>query len=353
MKNNTPSRYLFISLLMALIGFMSPDSLHAQAAPSFPTKYAGDYSPVLTYSRGDIVKYGNKSYIALSAVAAYASPASSSPSWTLFSELSTTQFGEPATPSLLDFVTIGNPGNANDTTGYGGVPYVYQMGIYDITQNQINAAANAGLPGMPTGDWTGDQPATSITWYQAAAFVNWLNTNEGCAPAYNLSYDANNGYSMALWPTNQAWTNGGTNLYRSANCRYFLPSENEWYKAAYYDPTKNRRKGGYWLYPTGSDRAPTAVVSGTLPRTSVYNSVASVPASVYQAGGISPYGTMGQGGNVYQWMESANTNPFGDRALRGGSWNIPSVYLQSSSSISQLILNSFPNVGFRVARILP
>jgi hypothetical protein len=55
MKNNIPSRYLVLSLLMVLIGFMSTDSLHAQAARSFPIKYAGDYSPVLTYSKGDIV----------------------------------------------------------------------------------------------------------------------------------------------------------------------------------------------------------------------------------------------------------------------------------------------------------
>jgi formylglycine-generating enzyme required for sulfatase activity len=384
MQNNIPSRYLVLSLLMALIGFMSSDSLHAQPFPA-KYKYAGDYSPVLTYRKGDIVKYGNKSYIALSAVAAYASPASSSRSWTLFLELSTTQSGDTATTFTLDcvtttftldFVTIDNPGNSNDTTGYGGVPYVYQMGTYDITQNLIDAAANAGLPGMPEGDWKGDQPATSLSWYQAAAFVNWLNTNQGYDPAYNLSYDPSNGYSMDLWPTNQAWTEGGTNLYRSANCCYFLPSENEWYKAAYYDPTKNRGKGGYWLYPTGSDRAPAAVASGTLPRTAVYSRTfyvpASVypavglfsygsPASVYQAGGLSPYGTMGQGGNVFQWMESAysgsNSDPAGKRSFFGGWWSTDVVLMRSSSFHTEGS-NTHPDaqssaIGFRVARILP
>jgi len=352
-----PSRYVVPSLLVALIGFLGADSLHASVAPSFVTKYAGEYTPTLTYSKGDIVKYGNKSYIALSTAAAYVSPASSSSSWTLFSELSTTQFGASVTTFTLDFVTIGNPSNSKDSTGYGGVPYVYQMGTYDITQNQINAAANDGLAGMPTGYFIGDQSATGISWYQAAAFVNWLNTNAGFAPAYNLTY-SNNSYSMSLWPDGQEWTNGGTNYYRSANCYYFLPSENEWYKAAYYDPTKNKGRGGYWLYPTGSSNAPVAVASGTRARTAVYNGVSSDPPLVYQTGGLSPFGTMGQGGNVFQWMESAdsgsNTDPVGNRTIRGGGWMDTFDELESLFRlISYPPGEGYIYVGFRVASKLP
>jgi hypothetical protein len=36
----------------------------------------------------------------------------------------------------LQFVTVGDPGNAPDTTGYGSVPYTYQMGEYDVTVGQ-------------------------------------------------------------------------------------------------------------------------------------------------------------------------------------------------------------------------
>ena len=51
---------------------------------------------------------------------------------------------------------------------------------------------------------------------------------------------------------------------------YFIPSENEYYKAAYYDPTLNGGAGGYWLYPTKSNTTPintlpdTGIVSVTL-----------------------------------------------------------------------------------------
>lgn len=48
-----------------------------------------------------------------------------------------------------------------------------------------------------------------------------------------------------------------SNQYRNSLAKYVLPSFNEWYKAAYYDP--NKPAGGYWIYPTGSDTAPTLV----------------------------------------------------------------------------------------------
>jgi len=266
-----------------------------------------------------------------------------------------TSFGTGSKTFTLAFTPIGNPGNKPDTNSYGAVPYSYQIGTYDISQNQMNAAISngvLGLQGEVGKTWNGDQPATGITWYQAAAFVNWLNTSHGYAPAYNLSYDTANGYTMSLWATNQAWTNGGLNLYRSKSCVYFLPSENEWYKAAYY----NSKGTNYFLYPTGSNTAPTPVASGTNANTAVYNGAASFayqPASVYQAGGRSPYGTMGQGGNVWQRLESAyfgdNIDANFDRVSRGGLWGGTSFSMQSSSRL----VSSYAHYafGFRVARI--
>ena len=241
-------------------------------------------------------------------------------------------FGSGGNTFSIDFTSIGNAGNAADITGYGAVGYNYSIGTYDISVNQLNAATANGVLGLGNGFWSGDQPAANVSWYQAAAFVNFLNTSTGHQAAYNLTYSGG-AYTQALWQSGDSGYDA-SNPFRNSLALYVLPSENEWYKAAYYNPSANGGAGGYNLYPTGNS-APTAVASGTNANTAVYNGVGSQPSSVYQAGGLSAYGTMGQGGNVFQWEESAysgaNTDPVGDRGARGCNWNNSSYYLQSSA----------------------
>jgi formylglycine-generating enzyme required for sulfatase activity len=135
--------------------------------------------------------------------------------------------------------------------------------------------------------------------------------------------------------------------------RYFLPSVDEWYKAAYYDPTS----GAYFDYPTGSDSAPTAVASGTAARTAVFGQAfATGPADISLAGGLSPYATMGQGGNVAEWEETdydlVNSSSSSARGIRGGDWNNSSGVLRASIRIDVNPTFEFGGGnGFRVARI--
>ncbi len=256
-------------------------------------------------------------------------------------------FGRGDDAFNIDFLTIGNAGNAADTTGYGAVPYEYRMGKYEITQDAIDKATASGMANVTAGAWSGNQPAATISWYEAAAFVNWLNTSTGKQAAYNLTFSGT--WSMALWSSEQAWTAGGTNLYRNKDAFYFLPSESEWYKAEYYNPGGSN----YFLYPTASDSAPTAVASGTDAGTAVYNNAASVPAIVESAGGLSPYGTMGQGGNVWEWNESAfdgtNSSSSEFRAIRGGGWFSSEFDLRSSVRIDFGPTYEVNFIGFRVA----
>jgi formylglycine-generating enzyme required for sulfatase activity len=255
-------------------------------------------------------------------------------------------FGTSGNEFTIDFVTIGNAGNAADTTTYGAVPYEYRVGKYEITQDAITKATASGMANVTAGAWTGNQPAASINWYEAAAFVNWLNTSTGKTAAYNLTFSGN--WSMNLWSSADAWQLGGENLYRNKDAFYFLPSENEWYKAAYY----NAAGTNYFLYPTASSSVPTAVASGTSAGTAVYDS-ASDPAIVASAGGLSPYGTMGQGGNVFEWSESAfdgaNSSASEDRAIRGGGWFSSEVILRSSNRRNNGPSVEFTTYGFRVA----
>lgn len=263
-------------------------------------------------------------------------------------------FGSGENTFTIDFVNIGHAGNASDTNGYGAVSYDYRMGTYEISQDAITKATASGLANVTAGAWTGSQPAANITWYEAAAFVNWLNTSTGKTAAYNLAWNGS-AWSMNLWSSEQAWQTGGENLFRHKDAYYFLPSLDEWYKAAYYDPDKSGG-AGYWTYATGSNTAPTEVASGTAIGSAVYNQVfGQGPAVITNAGGLSPYGTMGQGGNVWEWNESAydspNDDPTWDRWLRGGAWYNLADNLQSSDINSSGPASDHTVIGFRVASI--
>ncbi|MCZ7637135.1 MAG: SUMF1/EgtB/PvdO family nonheme iron enzyme [Verrucomicrobia bacterium] len=267
-------------------------------------------------------------------------------------------FGSDANTFTMDFVTIGHPGNAADTTGApnpaGSVPYVYLMGKYEVSRDMINKANAVGNLGITMANMTSyggngvNRPATGITWYEAAAFVNWLNTSTGHPAAYNLS-----GGSLSLWSSAEAWQAGGENLYRHAGAYFFLPSESEWYKAAYYDPAA----GLYYDYPTGSDTPPTATSGGVLAGTAVYGlQMSTGPADIANAGGLSPYGTMAQGGNVWEWMETAvdgaNTSGSENRGLRSGYWFDPVSDLASDFRLDTYSpASDIYTVGFRVAVI--
>jgi len=52
-------------------------------------------------------------------------------------------FNLPSGQTNLQFVTVGDPGNAPDTTGFGAVPYTYQMGKFDVTVAQYTQFLNA------------------------------------------------------------------------------------------------------------------------------------------------------------------------------------------------------------------
>ena len=131
-----------------------------------------------------------------------------------------------------------------------------------------------------------------------------------------------------------------------------IASTDEWYKAAY-----GNLNGTWSNYPTGSDSAPTAVSSGTATNTAVYGGITygvSGPADISNAGGLSPWGTMGQGGNVWEWNETAydGTNNSADenRDLRGGIWYY-SFFLDASARLNINPTNEDVSTGFRVASV--
>jgi len=146
-------------------------------------------------------------------------------------------FGAGANAFTMEFVTIGNPNNAADTTGApnpaGSVAYTYNLGKHEVSREQITKANSAGSLGITMHDMSGYggngllKPATGISYYEAAKYVNWLNTSTGGTAAYKFVSG-----TFTLWSAGDAGYNA-SNMFRNSLAKYWLPSSNEWYKGAY------------------------------------------------------------------------------------------------------------------------
>jgi sulfatase modifying factor 1 len=204
-------------------------------------------------------------------------------------------FASPASAVTIAWVPVGNPGNASDpNTGslYGAVAYNYSISKYDVTNSQYVEFLNAkdpngtnvlGLydsqmsdsstgnifsghggiaftPANPAGSKysviapNANHPVNYVSWYDALRFANWLNNGQGNGDTESGAYALLGGTPT---PSN------ASSITRSAGATIFLTSQNEWYKAAYYDPRTTAQGGPpanshYWLYPTTSNTAPTA-----------------------------------------------------------------------------------------------
>ena len=277
---------------------------------------------------------------------------------TALAQLVTESFGSGANAFTMEFVTIGNPNNAADTTGSpnpaGSVAYTYNLGKYEVSRDMITKANAAGSLGITLADMTsyGDngvnRPATGITWYEAATYVNWLNTSTGGTAAYKFDGSG----TFQLWSAGDAGYNAN-NMFRNSLAKYVIASSNEWYKGAY-----GKADGSWSNFPNGSDIAPTPVAGGTDANTAVYNE--QHPADITNAGGLSSYETMGQGGNAWEWNETAfdgiNNTAGENRELRGGSW-LNSGYVYGSVGLGASVrFDDFPTdeysfFGFRVASV--
>ncbi len=250
----------------------------------------------------------------------------------------------------MDWVTIGNANNAADTlTGYGSVGYAYQIGKYEVTNTQYGAFLNAkgqsnsnsiynasmSSYGITQSGTSGsfsytvttalaNHPVVYVAWFDAARFANWMMNGQGNASMETGAYTLN----------------GATSGIITANigAQVYIPSENEWYKAAYY----NAANASYSLYPNGQNTMTTADANYA-------NSVGSTTNVGTYSGDPSSYGTNDQGGNVYEWNDAVISGS--SRGLRGGAWLGSGDGLRSSGRLNDVPTNENYNIGFRVASV--
>lgn len=116
----------------------------------------------------------------------------------------------------------------------------------------------------------------------------------------------------------------GVSATHKQDARYWIPTENEWYKAAYYDPSPEGPADDYWRFPWRSDPLegrPANFYNGTYTVTGrpnidpYYTYLTDVGAF---SGTPSYYGTLNQAGNVEEWTEGdvfSGRAPFPWRSL--------------------------------------
>jgi len=270
----------------------------------------------------------------------------------------------------IDWVSVGDPGNAPDTASNcvnsaadcGSVAYSYQISKYEITNAQYaeflnakaasdpyslydpnmgNVIAQTGSDGSYSYAVTAGyeaKPVGYITFFDALRFANWLNNGQASGATETGAYPLQGGTPV---PSN------GATVTRNGGAITFLPSENEWYKAAYYSPG-----GVYFDYPTGSDTPPTCA----FPPTATPNTANCPtggpnhgPSNVGgYTGSASPYGTFDQAANAAEWNETIA--PIGLRGIRGGCYDCFGGQ-DAASPYADDPSKTYPDTGFRVAMV--
>jgi formylglycine-generating enzyme required for sulfatase activity len=276
-------------------------------------------------------------------------------------------------PTLIEWVTVGDPSNNNDEdTGFGSVDSTYRISKYEVTNLQWTVFLNSvdplggnalGLyatemeedprggisqaPTHPEGSRFVVKPSRSldpvvfVDWYGCVRFCNWLHNGQGDGDTENGAYTLEGETAI---PTNEF------SITRNDGAQVFLPSEDEWYKAAYYDPSASQ----YFDYPTGSNTAPTCEVPpGGANSSNCESAVGGLAAVGSYSGSTSPFGTLDQCGNIFEWLEDENEPGSELRGIRSGGWLFFLEFCRSSRRNGLLPGDRSLGLGFRPAGRLP
>jgi formylglycine-generating enzyme required for sulfatase activity len=177
-------------------------------------------------------------------------------------------------------------------------------------------------------------PVNFVSFFDVLRFANWLHNGQPTG-AQDTTTTEDGTYDMTLIP----------NVVRKPGAQVFLPTEDEWYKAAYFNGT------GYFDYPAGTSAQTSGAVPGPTPNTAnccfAVNDLTAVGGYTASA---SPYGTFDQGGNVWEWNEAAIGSARGVRSGRfaDGAGLLAAAYRGAEGPTVERLA-----FGFRVASRVP
>jgi len=254
-------------------------------------------------------------------------------------------------------VTVGDAGNTADTTGFGAVSYEYRIGTYEVTIGEytafLNAVAKTDTYGLYTtsmatdlnvagisrsgssgsytysvinnGGSSANRPISYVSWFDAARFANWMQNGQGSGSTETGAYTLVNGQTSGTAPA------------RNAGATFFIPTEDEWYKAAYY--RGGGTNAGYWNFATQSNSAPGNNVGSSannanyklggvlaVTQSTTYSSSQNylTDAGAF-SNSLSAYGTFDQSGNVSEWNDLTGVAG-SSRGRRGDRWVTPDPF---------------------------
>jgi formylglycine-generating enzyme required for sulfatase activity len=305
----------------------------------------------------------------------------------------------------MPFVLIGDPGNSGYyglNRNIGAIDHSFFISKYEVTVSQycdfLNAVASQNDPHqLYKNGMTEDPkvacisrtiltkedgsscfyyepfenrdslPITYVNLRDAQRFCNWLENNAPTSDDDPLFLEVCTEKGAYLFL-------GGINGDMEeptlcSNAHYYIPSEDEWFKSAYYKG--GGIDAGYWAYPTKHDAAPNNG-QGDVSNQANYRTMATGWKPREQNPMITPvdhfdqtcsaYGVYDMGGNVTEWTTSLSsecTDASQEKLniVRGGSWNSEySIYWNNelmAQSIPQaydpLTANNF--IGFRIAAV--
>lgn len=292
-------------------------------------------------------------------------------------------------------VEVGNPDNPPDEqTGHGSVAHPFAMGKYEVTLEQylrfLNAVATrpnslteikrdallelwiadmknthdyvskdgliartgqgteeapfvfTEVPDPVWGTRSGQRGMLNISWFAAARFANWMHNG-----ATTTADTETGAYSL----------NGARTGFvgRNPDARWWIPSLNEWYKAAFYDPTRAGSQP-YWNYPTRSDTLPDRQALPGGVNSANYNGSQPegqhiTPVGAYEKS-VSYYGTYDQAGLLWEWTDTSFNNHEGQPStmgLMGGSWSLGQINISKHGGRDYLPQYNDDDTGFRLA----